>query len=218
MVFDQNVSSDIYTVISFCVVASTLIGYFIGHHLGMADARRLQAAVNKMEFVLNEKKRDSLHGENRYPEVLVNLPYTHNGYVSANTSYEEKEDESQLVPLPRRIDIENKGIESHLSPTRNNNHNSHSFPSMLSSTTSSNISFNDSENTIKLQPIGKISSIYKLCMGTPRQGLLAPHSRGRIDLFFQSYFLRFCIRSRQIFSFMGFSVLSPQLKCRQSRN
>ncbi len=36
---------------------------------------------------------------------------------------------------------------------------------------------------ITMQPIGKISSVYRLCVGTPRQGLLAPNSRGRIELF-----------------------------------
>lgn len=36
---------------------------------------------------------------------------------------------------------------------------------------------------ITMNPIGKISSVYRLCVGTPRQGLLAPNSRGRIDLF-----------------------------------
>jgi tRNA-Thr(GGU) m(6)t(6)A37 methyltransferase TsaA len=37
--------------------------------------------------------------------------------------------------------------------------------------------------TITLQPIGHVSSVYRLCVGTPRQGLLAPNSRGRIDLY-----------------------------------
>ena len=37
-------------------------------------------------------------------------------------------------------------------------------------------------NSITMQPVGHISSVYRLCVGTPRQGLLAPHSRGRIDL------------------------------------
>lgn len=37
--------------------------------------------------------------------------------------------------------------------------------------------------SITLKPIGKISSVYRLCVGTPRQGLLAPNSRGRIDLY-----------------------------------
>ena len=36
--------------------------------------------------------------------------------------------------------------------------------------------------SITMQPIGHISSVYQLCVGTPRQGLLAPNSRGRIDL------------------------------------
>ncbi len=37
--------------------------------------------------------------------------------------------------------------------------------------------------SITMQPIGHISSVYRLCVGTPRQGLLAPNSRGRIDLY-----------------------------------
>lgn len=37
--------------------------------------------------------------------------------------------------------------------------------------------------TITIQPIGHVSSVYRLCVGTPRQGLLAPNSRGRIDLY-----------------------------------
>jgi tRNA-Thr(GGU) m(6)t(6)A37 methyltransferase TsaA len=31
-------------------------------------------------------------------------------------------------------------------------------------------------------PIGQVRSIYRLCVGTPRQGLLAPNARGRIEL------------------------------------
>ena len=37
-------------------------------------------------------------------------------------------------------------------------------------------------SSINLIPIGKISSVYRLCVGTPRQGLLAPNCRGRIEL------------------------------------
>ena len=37
-------------------------------------------------------------------------------------------------------------------------------------------------SSISLLPIGKISSVYRLCVGTPRQGLLAPNCRGRIEL------------------------------------
>jgi len=37
--------------------------------------------------------------------------------------------------------------------------------------------------TMTIQPIGHVSSVYRLCVGTPRQGLLAPNSRGRIDLY-----------------------------------
>ena len=35
---------------------------------------------------------------------------------------------------------------------------------------------------LMVQPIGHIKSIYRLCVGTPRQGLLAPNARGRIEL------------------------------------
>jgi len=35
---------------------------------------------------------------------------------------------------------------------------------------------------LEVKPIGTIESIYRLCVGTPRQGLLAPHARGRILL------------------------------------
>jgi len=38
-------------------------------------------------------------------------------------------------------------------------------------------------NALTVQPIGVVRSVYRLCVGTPRQGLLAPHARGRIELF-----------------------------------
>jgi len=40
-----------------------------------------------------------------------------------------------------------------------------------------------SSQSFVMQPIGQVSSVYRLCVGTPRQGLLAPNSRGRIDLY-----------------------------------
>jgi tRNA-Thr(GGU) m(6)t(6)A37 methyltransferase TsaA len=36
--------------------------------------------------------------------------------------------------------------------------------------------------SLTMQSIGTVHSIYRLCVGTPRQGLLAPHARGRILL------------------------------------
>jgi tRNA-Thr(GGU) m(6)t(6)A37 methyltransferase TsaA len=36
--------------------------------------------------------------------------------------------------------------------------------------------------SIVVEPIGHVSSVYRLCVGTPRQGMLAPDSRGRIVL------------------------------------
>ena len=44
-------------------------------------------------------------------------------------------------------------------------------------------SSNSMENDLNVKPIGVVRSIYRLCVGTPRQGLLAPNARGRIDLF-----------------------------------
>lgn len=38
------------------------------------------------------------------------------------------------------------------------------------------------EDGIQVKPIGIIRSVYRLCVGTPRQGLLAPNARGYIDL------------------------------------
>jgi tRNA-Thr(GGU) m(6)t(6)A37 methyltransferase TsaA len=38
------------------------------------------------------------------------------------------------------------------------------------------------EEGILVKPIGTVNSIYRLCVGTPRQGLLAPDARGRIQL------------------------------------
>ncbi|KAI2500287.1 hypothetical protein MHU86_14167 [Fragilaria crotonensis] len=40
----------------------------------------------------------------------------------------------------------------------------------------------DEQKNIVSFPIGVVRSIYRLCVGTPRQGLLAPHARGRIEL------------------------------------
>ena len=38
------------------------------------------------------------------------------------------------------------------------------------------------KNSIVCVPIGRIESVYRLCVGTPRQGMLAPNSRGRVVL------------------------------------
>lgn len=52
------------------------------------------------------------------------------------------------------------------------------------STLSNNVESSSSMGTgLRVQPIGMVRSIYRLCVGTPRQGLLAPNARGRIDLF-----------------------------------
>lgn len=38
------------------------------------------------------------------------------------------------------------------------------------------------DGKLVVQTIGTIESIYRLCVGTPRQGLLVPHARGRVRL------------------------------------
>ena len=42
--------------------------------------------------------------------------------------------------------------------------------------------YETSEEDLAVMRIGTIRSIYRLCVGTPRQGLLAPDARGRIEL------------------------------------
>ncbi|KAG7372152.1 SAM-binding protein [Nitzschia inconspicua] len=39
-----------------------------------------------------------------------------------------------------------------------------------------------SDGDLKVRPIGTVRSVYRLCVGTPRQGLLAPSARGYIQL------------------------------------
>ena len=47
----------------------------------------------------------------------------------------------------------------------------------------SGIKINDiSDGGIMVHPIGRIRSIFRNCVGTPRQGWLAPHARGWIEL------------------------------------
>ena len=41
---------------------------------------------------------------------------------------------------------------------------------------------NTTNNSLTVEPIGVVRSIYRLCVGTPRQGLLAPHARGKIEI------------------------------------
>ena len=43
-----------------------------------------------------------------------------------------------------------------------------------------NLQSNNNMSSLTISPIGQVSSIYRLCVGTPRQGMLAKHSRGII--------------------------------------
>jgi tRNA (adenine37-N6)-methyltransferase len=42
---------------------------------------------------------------------------------------------------------------------------------------------NADDGYLRIRPIGVVRSVYRLCVGTPRQGMLAPHARGRIELY-----------------------------------
>jgi tRNA (adenine37-N6)-methyltransferase len=61
---------------------------------------------------------------------------------------------------------------------------SSSFNPFTSSSLSSTKAFTQSNkrNDLTMNPIGTVYSIYRLCVGTPRQGMLAPNARGRIEL------------------------------------
>jgi tRNA-Thr(GGU) m(6)t(6)A37 methyltransferase TsaA len=54
-----------------------------------------------------------------------------------------------------------------------------------SSTTTRQPNTNDAllDDSLTVRPIGTIRSVYRLCVGTPRQGLLAPSARGCIQLY-----------------------------------
>jgi tRNA-Thr(GGU) m(6)t(6)A37 methyltransferase TsaA len=56
-------------------------------------------------------------------------------------------------------------------------------PSNPAKQTARNANMQDStDGSITFKPIGVVRSIYRLCVGTPRQGLLAPDAHGRIEL------------------------------------
>eukprot|EP00519_Triparma_laevis_P010156 CAMPEP_0182517338 /NCGR_PEP_ID=MMETSP1321-20130603/42070_1 /TAXON_ID=91990 /ORGANISM="Bolidomonas sp., Strain RCC1657" /LENGTH=316 /DNA_ID=CAMNT_0024725071 /DNA_START=91 /DNA_END=1038 /DNA_ORIENTATION=+ len=56
------------------------------------------------------------------------------------------------------------------------------LPSTLPTTTASIGASIGASNSIQITPIGHISSIYPLCVGTPRQGSLSPSSRASLTL------------------------------------
>ncbi|KAL7543357.1 hypothetical protein ACHAXR_013110 [Thalassiosira sp. AJA248-18] len=60
------------------------------------------------------------------------------------------------------------------SSNKSANNNTASPPSSKSSPTS----VTPTSSLLPIHPIGTLRSIYRLCVGTPRQGMLAPHSRG----------------------------------------
>lgn len=64
------------------------------------------------------------------------------------------------------------------------NHTSLSQPttSRVRETLENQILVNTTNSGLTVEPIGVVRSIYRLCVGTPRQGLLAPHARGKIEI------------------------------------
>jgi tRNA (adenine37-N6)-methyltransferase len=55
-------------------------------------------------------------------------------------------------------------------------------PFIFTSSNTKEIQPTKNNNPLLMTPIGTVSSIYRLCVGTPRQGMLAPNARGRIEL------------------------------------
>ena len=81
----------------------------------------------------------------------------------------------------------NNGLTVLNSTTQSNNENN---TNNSNKQTQPKLTPDENLESITLKPIGKISSVYRLCVGTPRRGLLAPNSRGRIDLYPQPNILR----------------------------
>jgi tRNA (adenine37-N6)-methyltransferase len=66
--------------------------------------------------------------------------------------------EANVIAWKRRLQLEGGS-----NPDHGNNGNAH-------------------DGVVSVKPIGVVRSVYRLCVGTPRQGLLSPQSRGRIEL------------------------------------
>ena len=64
-------------------------------------------------------------------------------------------------------------------PCTNNKEESVSKPKHDKQSINNNAN-SSSSSSLTICPIGKVTSIYRLCVGTPRQGMLAKHSRGII--------------------------------------
>ena len=83
-----------------------------------------------------------------------------------------QENETQAAPI-----LETKDESTHTNQT-----NPSKNPPRVRATLENEILANNTNNGMTVQPIGVVRSIYRLCVGTPRQGLLAPHARGKIEL------------------------------------
>lgn len=121
--------------------------------------------------------KDTTHKRNIFSVITSFVTCSWSGLLSSvliSSQQGDKEKEgtnvypSQLMVHDQRNQSGNRRNDDEKSMTR-----SLSSPSLQSPYSS----------MITMQPIGYISSIYRLCVGTPRQGLLAPNSRGRINLF-----------------------------------
>jgi tRNA (Thr-GGU) A37 N-methylase len=111
------------------------------------------------------------------------LPDTNRSDNSSSSSYHIIDSESELKicnasRAPGGIGDDNQIGQNKTDDNANNTTTAATTLSRLSSSPSP-----QQPPMITMQPIGYISSIYRLCVGTPRQGLLAPNSRGRINLF-----------------------------------
>jgi tRNA (Thr-GGU) A37 N-methylase len=85
--------------------------------------------------------------------------------------YDDVETVTQGVKIKMEPNNNNANVPSTMNNnmTNTNNNNSAHYPT-------SSLSI----NLPPIQPIATLSSVYRLCVGTPRQGMLVPHSRGII--------------------------------------
>jgi tRNA (adenine37-N6)-methyltransferase len=94
--------------------------------------------------------------------------------VCGNTK-DDKECHTSTDSTPTTIISETKSKNIESTATKSTAPKSSSRPTLGDS-------MKDTNGSTNIRPIGYIRSVYQLCVGTPRQGLLAPHARGRIEL------------------------------------
>lgn len=95
--------------------------------------------------------------------------------TTTKTTSDIPDDVAEKASTPsaqQRLTLEDKAYQASESSSNSNNNTDRQKPKQIQE---ESISFS-------FHPIGTVHSVYRLCVGTPRQGLLAPHARGQIEL------------------------------------